>query len=211
MLRVLHSLFHQRLPGRAIERYLRLLPVSIRLSINKYRRWQDSQAVLLGQLLLLEGLQEAGGRPVRLDKLRRDDYGRPYLDGAIDFNISHSAGGAVCVLTAQGRVGIDLERFKPTDLPDFQAWFTRKEWTAVTAANEPLREFYRLWTAKESVLKADGRGLSLSPLDVALNGETATLDGRRWFIREIKMGDDYLCHVAANIPCSEIILSEKVF
>jgi 4'-phosphopantetheinyl transferase len=211
MLRVLYSLFRQRLPGQAIERYLRLLPVSIRLSINKYRRWQDSQAALLGQLLLLEGLQEAGGRPVRLDKLRRDDYGRPYLDGAIDFNISHSAGGAVCVLTAQGRVGIDLERVKPTGLPDFQAWFTRKEWAAVTAANEPLREFYRLWTAKESVLKADGRGLSLSPLDVALNGETATLDGRRWFIREIKMGDDYLCHVAANIPCSEIILSEKVF
>jgi len=181
------------------------------MKIKRYRRRQDRQSALIGKLLLLEGMKGQGYSDICLDILELDNNGRPRIDERIDFNISHSDAGAVCVLTVNGRVGIDLERVKPIDLSDFRTWLTQKEWASITESGDPLREFYKMWTMKESVMKADGRGLSVSPLDIHLIGNTALLDGRRWFLNEINIDSNCMCHVASNLPCSEIPLIEKFF
>ena len=99
--------------------------------------------------------------------------GKPRLarnlsSGGLEFNLSHS-GGFALIAVARGReVGIDVERIKE-DFP-FQSvaqrFFTRAEVTALEKLPRPLQRetFYRCWTSKEALLKAQGIGLN-APLE----------------------------------------------
>jgi len=62
-------------------------------------------------------------------------------------------------------------------------------------APSPLNAFYRFWTAKESILKADGRGLGipLHSLDLS-RSMILTLDNTTWAVHELPLFDDYACH-----------------
>jgi 4'-phosphopantetheinyl transferase len=66
------------------------VPRNIKQRIDRYRRWQDRQAVLFGRILLRNCLTEYGYPSECLEMLRVDKWGRLYLDGGIDFNISIS-------------------------------------------------------------------------------------------------------------------------
>lgn len=95
----------------------------------------------------------------------REAKGRPFLRnrGAPDFNLSDTSGGTVVAVTAQGRVGIDLER-ADRSLPALRLarrWFSPEEAAALAIRPETVRaaEFVRLWTAKEASCKATGTGI----------------------------------------------------
>jgi 4'-phosphopantetheinyl transferase len=68
----------------------------------------------------------------------------------------------------------------------------------------PLRTFYRYWTAKESLIKADGRGLqiALSEFEVGDSIPQAgiQLSENRWYIRELDVFPGYACHIACENP-----------
>jgi 4'-phosphopantetheinyl transferase len=111
------------------------------------------------RVLLAEQLAVA---PDRL-RLSRDERGKPCLvdDATLHFNLSHSASfGALGV--SPDPVGVDIER------PDGAAYdelakrlfpYEAAQLVDVSGmCNDPLA-FARLWTAKESYLKALGRGL----------------------------------------------------
>lgn len=95
------------------------------------------------------------------------EHGRPALadpQAALAFNWSHSGGHALIAL-AQGVVpGIDLERLRPRPraLEIARRFFCAGEADALAALPEAQREhaFLALWTAKEAVLKATGRGVA---------------------------------------------------
>lgn len=99
--------------------------------------------------------------------LKRDDRGRPQLEGAFqhwDCNWSHSGDGLLIALGHRIRVGIDLEwpRPRPRALELARRFFTDPEsdWLAGLDAAALQTGFLRLWCAKEAVLKAHGQGLS---------------------------------------------------
>lgn len=108
--------------------------------------------------------------------------GRPELawpSNGLRFNVSH--GGAVALIALSGRapVGVDLERVR-ADV-DYAGTgrlvFTSEELRRLEACAAAARPalFYRLWTAKEAVLKLLGAGFSLDPASVAVLG---ALEGR---------------------------------
>ena len=77
-----------------------------------------------------------------------------------DFNISHSGDYAVLALS-DGRVGIDVEKIRPVDFKIAEACFHGKELESFNFDPDKRPEnFYRLWTLKESFIKAVGQGLS---------------------------------------------------
>lgn len=94
-------------------------------------------------------------------------YGKPRLDGhsPLSFNVSHSGELALCALTAVGPVGVDLERERP--MPNFErlaeTFFAPEERSALDSqpARERAASFYTIWTRKEAVVKAHGRGLTI--------------------------------------------------
>lgn len=177
------------------------LPDSELAAMARFRRWQDAQARLFGRLLLGRGLAVLGADPGRAAALTQSEFGQPVLAGGPQFSISHSGQLVVCALCAAAPLGVDVEELRAMDLGDFRSSLTPAEWEAVQADPDPPARFLDLWTAKESVLKALGTGLS-TPLDqVAVSGGQAWAAGRAWRLTRLELDPGhrgYLCHPEAD-------------
>lgn len=110
-----------------------------------------------------------------VDKTPRDlhftqnAFGKPSLvDEALAFNLSHSGHYVVLALRATGSIGIDLQAFASTRQPLAVAerFFHDSEHQWLQALPEAWQStyFYRLWAAKEAVLKAAGIGIGATGL-----------------------------------------------
>jgi 4'-phosphopantetheinyl transferase len=103
-------------------------------------------------------------KPAERIRIVRDAYGKPHLaDSDLEFNLSHCEASALVAVSAGVPLGIDLEqqrRDRPV-LALAQRFFAGAEAAALEALPERLRQraFLALWSCKEAVLKALGRGL----------------------------------------------------
>jgi len=97
--------------------------------------------------------------------IERDAAGKPRLaDGALQFNLSHSGETLLIGLSRAQALGVDIEhgaRRRPW-LEIAHRYFTAEETAALATlpADERARGFLDLWSAKEAVLKAIGRGIA---------------------------------------------------
>jgi 4'-phosphopantetheinyl transferase len=113
------------------------------------------------------------------------EYGRPALadvhDPSLGFNWSHSGEHALIAIGRRITPGIDLERrrARPRALEIAERYFSADETAALAALPAAARDaaFLELWTAKEAVLKALGRGLAfgLDRLSIASTADRLTL------------------------------------
>ena len=208
---IYYATYPMPLASATFEALLEPLPAYMQKKIGQFRRWEDAHASLLGKHLLLTALK-AYGNNASLHDMRYSGFGRPYLEGGIDFNISHAGRMVACVVSPQARVGIDVELLRPIELDDFKGQFSDQEWNIIKTAANPLQAFYRFWTCKEAILKADGSGLStaLTALDVA-NKKSVMLDGRNWHLQEITAFRDYACHIATDKKGLELEVTEVKF
>jgi 4'-phosphopantetheinyl transferase len=99
----------------------------------------------------------------------------------LQLSISHSNGYALCALTEEGNVGVDIERIEPRDRQFVEDYFTADEILQVQTA--PIEQSEALitaiWSAKESALKAFRLGLSVDTRSVACT-ITQPNQGRDW-------------------------------
>ncbi len=174
------------------------LPFEIRKRINRYQRWQDRQSSLVGKILLCHALENLDYNHDCLTGISVTQHGRPSIDDEFDFNISHSGGCVVCAITKVGRVGIDIEKVNKISMEDFTEYFSRQEWDHIRGSKNPYPIFYRYWTMYESILKADGRGLSSEFSKIALHNNMAELDEKSWFVNALNIHPDYICSIATD-------------
>ncbi len=92
-------------------------------------------------------------------------HGKPrLLRSGPAFNLSHSGRRAVVAIAASGRVGVDVEHCRPRR--PFRRlsrrFFSQAEdrWLCALPGPDRAEGFYRVWTLKESYLKAIGTGLT---------------------------------------------------
>lgn len=175
--------------------YWQQLPEFSQQKINRYRRWQDQHAGLLSALLLKKILLARG---YDLTQVQRSTQGRPFIDESIDFNLSHSGKYVVCAISAKTRLGIDIEQIKPIAVTDFQNYMTAAQWLEISQPTISHEKFFDYWTIKESVMKADGRGLLIPLLDIHTAGNQARVDEKIWFIHKIPITTAYACHLATD-------------
>jgi 4'-phosphopantetheinyl transferase len=103
--------------------------------------------------------------PARLP-LRRTAHGKPFLEGLpnLHFNLSHSGTCTAIALSRDVEPGVDVEvpRRQRSLLPLAQRFFATSEVAVLQALPEAIRHsaFHALWTCKEAVLKAQGRGIA---------------------------------------------------
>ncbi|MCO6479816.1 MAG: 4'-phosphopantetheinyl transferase superfamily protein [Phaeodactylibacter sp.] len=207
MVIILHTRIEKPLEAARYEALLKPLPTDIRQKARRYRRWQDAHACLFGKLLLAKGLNRLGmDGAAMLHQLQYTEYGRPFLPGPIDFNISHSGEYVACALSNRCRVGIDIEKIKPIHLPDFRRYMTDAEWDSVTSAAEPLRAFYYFWTRKEAAIKAHGSGLSLPLKEVVIGDGKVIMEGKGWPLHEIGLAAGYVCHLVTDEPLKSTVI-----
>lgn len=101
-------------------------------------------------------------------RIERDTHGKPFLNDlpsgmALQFNLSHSADALLVGISQIQALGVDIEnvRRKHPDQELAQRFFDPDEASALAALPEAMqaRAFLQLWSCKEAVLKALGRGI----------------------------------------------------
>ncbi|WP_426701450.1 4'-phosphopantetheinyl transferase family protein [Rhodanobacter sp. Col0626] len=170
-----------------------------------YRR-QDGRAPLLRVLGAYLGTDPDG------IALTEGEHGRPALapphDQSLGFNWSHSGHQAVIAIGRRITPGIDLEqrRARPRALDIAQHYFSADETAALVALPAAERDvaFLELWTAKEAVLKALGRGIAfgLHRLSIAIHPQQLSLerlegdDVRAWQLQRLAIDSTLIAALA---------------
>lgn len=151
------------------EERMSCLPVSRREKVLRFRHESDRRLSLGAGFLLIRALVRDGllaspsdGSGLRIETTEK---GKPFLPDFPDyyFSLSHSGTRVLCV-TGNVPVGCDLEQIGRADLKIARRFFSPEEWKRIQDSGEPEEVFTRIWTLKESYLKAVGDGL-LRPMN----------------------------------------------
>jgi 4'-phosphopantetheinyl transferase len=193
-IKVLYKIFHN--DEDISNTMLAQLPQALVDGALNYRKHEDKPARLYGKLLLKEGLEKMNFNSCDLNDLNYTVYNRPYLRQQIDFNISHSRNVVVCALNTNGNIGIDIERIQSVSINDFQHVWTQKERINISKAADVYKQFYTYWTRKESIIKADGRGMNLPLQDIDVTDLTVNVKQKRWHLCHIPLHPEYIVHIA---------------
>lgn len=133
------------------------------MSVRVVLRRVDGPPQAQARELLLRAAAQATGRPVESIRVAYEPDGRPYLPGiALHVSVSHTEGAAAVALSELAPVGVDVEAVRP--LPAIalaRRWLpaAEAEWIAALPEHRRAVAFLRLWTVKEAIGKAHGRGL----------------------------------------------------
>ncbi len=168
---------------------------------------------IAGRATLRELLATVLGTNAENVPLRRGRRGRPEiaLDGAPDFNVSHTRGAAAIAvgtgLERDFRLGVDIERDDRDVGADRLArkFLTPRERASFALFDADARRlrFLRTWTCKEAMSKATGDGLiaPFADLEIDLDGSPRLVSGpppydpRRWQLA-VPVVPTYLCAIA---------------
>ena len=142
------------------------------------------------------------------EAVEENEYGKLYVPGYPDFSLSHSGEYAVFVMadsTDSGIIGVDIEKVKKWDLRVAKKVYTPRE---IEWMNEdPTERFFMLWTKKESVMKALGKGFHLpaSSFEVITDDEDSCIEveGKKMWIRTQKF-DSYFISVCSSEKIDEM-------
>jgi 4'-phosphopantetheinyl transferase len=100
---------------------------------------------------------------------REGPGGKPELEpvpAPLRFNLSHSRSLGVLAVALDLEVGVDVEDIRPIEADVAKRFFSASEYASLTklSGQQWLDAFYRCWTRKEAIIKAEGVGLRM-PLD----------------------------------------------
>jgi len=176
---------------------LALLSPDERERARRFVHARDARRFAAGRGRLRQILGQYLGRPPREVRIGYGAHGKPRLlerDPGLEFNASASGELALVAVRHQGPVGVDVERVRPgIDAGSMvRRFFTAEEarrWDELPR-DERVPAFFSLWTCKEALLKATGRGLALrlDAVEIALGPGSAALariagpraDAARW-------------------------------
>jgi len=131
-------------------------------------------------------------------------HGKPYLKNHSDvyFNISHCHEMAVAAI-CNSEIGIDVENIREYRPRVAKKVFSERENMILQASENPNETFFRIWTLKESFVKAIGIGISypMKTCEFLLNDNGFSVNGCDGFtFRQIIVNDKFICSVCVKAP-----------
>ncbi|GAB2536891.1 4'-phosphopantetheinyl transferase superfamily protein [Spirosoma aerophilum] len=178
------------------------------LRSQRYFRLEDRQRYVYGRAILriLSGAY-IGQRPDQI-RIETGLNKKPIVvnDGGWGCNLSHS-GNWIVLAIAQGDVGIDIEHLKP-DFPFYDLFstsFSQSEQQFIEAGTKPGNRFYQLWTRKEALIKASGKGIDEDFVQIpSLAGQYEVPDNllgkaENWEVNSFSISSDYAAAVAYSL------------
>jgi 4'-phosphopantetheinyl transferase len=203
-----------------LNRCATFLTPSEQLHASRYRLERARDHFTIGRACLRILLGNLTGLDPRSIAITTGGHGKPALSShnghTVAFNVAHSEGTILIAITCDGSLGVDVEYFdRPTDFMDVAKHnFTETEINSLEAIAAPdvrSKTFYRYWTRKEAVLKADGRGLiaSLASFDVSFESlhqhpirmrESPDDQGKLFFVSDLALGIEAAAAIALQSP-----------
>lgn len=183
------------------------LPIERQAKINNFVKYENAQNALVADILIRKVIQQELKIELRSISIQSDKFGKPFLENnkSFHFNISHSVAWIVCAIS-DSPIGIDIENIRPVNFEVAKKIFSNEEYNnlAAKSEDEKLSYFYELWTLKESYIKAEGKGLSIMPLDsVKINftdNKFESIDNsfsNNYFFKQYNIDDNYKLAVCA--------------
>lgn len=187
------------------EHFRSLLSMEKQERISRFRYPNDVKRTLYGDVLIRYLVKQKLMIPNNQMEFGQNEYGKPFLKGypVFHYNISHAGNWVICAVSSQP-IGVDIEEIKPIDLEIAKRYFARSEYNSIISNPADRRQtiFYHFWTAKESYIKYDGRGLSIplnsfSVLNNGVDQYKVDLDNR-CFIQTVETLKGYVLSICQN-------------
>ena len=123
-------------------------------------RVADKRKQSLGAGLLLEYVLNLHGKSSM--EIKIGENGKPQLENFF-FNLSHAGDYVICAV-GEELVGCDVEKItqEPKNLAEKYFCKSEKEHLNQLEGIERTKEFFRIWTLKESYMKMTGEGMRLA-------------------------------------------------
>ncbi|OGT52638.1 MAG: hypothetical protein A3E84_00665 [Gammaproteobacteria bacterium RIFCSPHIGHO2_12_FULL_42_13] len=143
-------------------------------------------------------------------------HDKPFLatlsHSGLSFNLAHSEDQALYAFTRQHAVGIDLEKIEPKkyNLQLAKRYFSKNEYEALLALPEAERlpTFFRIWSRKEAMIKAIGKGLSLPlasfSVSIQPDIERLHLENEDWMLIQLEAPIGFAAALASTLPITTI-------
>lgn len=129
---------------------------------NRYHFSNDKNRFIISRTVLKFLLSKQTGLDVNEIVLDKYSNKKPCLPShpSIFFNVTH-AGDYALIAIAKKPVGVDIEHVnKDFDYNEILSGiFNKSEIDDVFSSNNKQRTFYKLWTRKEAIVKATGKGI----------------------------------------------------
>jgi 4'-phosphopantetheinyl transferase len=154
-------------PGEVIDALALLLADTELARANRYRFDDDRRRSIIARAAtrrLLGGYLDADPRSLVIVE---EEHGKPVLrDREIEFNASHSGDLVALAFANDTPVGIDVERRRTLYdcLALSRRYFSAEEDDIVRSAADADDAFFAIWTAKEAIVKASGKGIGANDL-----------------------------------------------
>lgn len=165
------------------QKFLGLASDKKKEKIAKLKRVNDRKRSICGEMLVKCAVAEKTGTPVDLLVFETEESGKPYCRGVnLEFSISHSGDYAVCAVNDKP-IGIDIQKVESYSEKVAKKVCSEAELAEIEKADNKAREFIKIWTKKEAVLKRDGKSIFSADLKNCLVGESVeTFDFSDYFI-----------------------------
>ncbi|MFC4304294.1 4'-phosphopantetheinyl transferase family protein [Cohnella boryungensis] len=162
MLELIAVYCDRHIDAEQFRRLLELADEAKRARIRKFRRREDAQRLLVADLMVRDLAKRRLRIRNREIRFSRNACGKPFVQNSPRFryNVSHSGDWVVCVCDEE-EVGIDVELVRPIDVKLAERFFHPTEYKQIIEkeGRERWEAFFKLWTLKESYVKAIGTGL----------------------------------------------------
>ncbi len=171
-----------------------------RQRLLRFRHLDDLDRSLIAEIFIRSEVIRRFGLRNRDIHFESGTWGKPFLSlpAPFQFNCSHSGHYVLCVIS-EDPVGCDIEMTKEADMGVASLVFSTKECESLREVSGEKRNwlFHRLWTRKESFIKATGEGLtnSLQKFTVL---EDRVAEAEAWVLHSYELAEDYQIAV-----CSE--------
>lgn len=159
-----------------------------REKVEKLRKIQDKKLSVMSELLLIHGFDKIGILCDKPLKFIQNKYGKPSMENSDgwNFNFSHSGDMAVCAISNY-IVGVDVELATRDCGVAAKKYFTKEE---IELTKEYGTSY--IWTRKEAVAKADGRGIGMGIDKIDTSVDIVTSGDNEYRLVTNRVGDYYI-------------------
>ena len=185
----------------SVKDLVKLLPLKDLNKFNKYYKNDDKIRFLIGKIMINKVLCEEKLIGNILESIMTDSFNRPYINEDIDFNISHSGDYVIVASSKNTKVGVDIEKIEEINMFDVLNILTVEEEEKLKDSKDPVNEFYDIWTLKEAVLKANGKGLNVPLKQVIISDNAVNCENETWFFLKLNLDIGYSAHLAFKNKC----------
>lgn len=184
---------------------------SEQLRLKSIRAERRHREYIVGHHLLRLALDHTTPGWSHLHTIEHPEASAPFLTGPLKenivFNLSHSIDAVCCLVADHCQLGVDIEALaRPRRFLELaQGYFATEECERLSALSlEAQRdEFYRLWTLKESLIKAQRDGFNSAAAAVQFSSEPQGVPV--WWSYSIAMDDRWRLALTASKSLPAII------